>query len=111
MKYSAVNMVQLLRWVVLLVAQVALQGIRLNHLQVLHDQGSAVSLGVCAVVDLAFGQGVVGNAQLLVPYPLLLHHRGPGLLHLRQVLVVNVVERHQLGTLVVLVGRCMLVVV
>lgn len=101
---------RLLRWVVLLVPQVALQGIVFNHLHVLQDQRSAVSLGIDAVVLFTPSQCLVGDSELLVSDPLFSHHRSSGLLDLGVVLVVDVVKRHQLWSRVLFVRGYMLVV-
>lgn len=99
-------MYTLLRRVVLLVSQVSLQWVGFNHLHVLQYQRSAVFLGVGAVVLLAFSQSVMGDSQLFVSDPLFSHHGLSGLLHLVKVLVVDVIERHQLVSLVVLISGC-----
>lgn len=96
-------MYRLQRRIVLLVTQVSLQRIRLNHLHVLQDQWSAVLLGVDAVVLLALSQSLVRDSQRLIADPLLSHHRGSGKVNLREVLVVDVVEGNQLWSSVVLV--------
>lgn len=97
-------MYTLLRRVVLLVSQVTLQWVGFNHLHVLQYQRSAVFLGIGAVVLLTLSQGIMGNSQLLVSDPLFSHHRLSRLLHLVKVLVVDVIEGHQLVSLVVLVS-------
>lgn len=102
---------RLLRWVVLLVPQVALQGVVLDHLHVLQDQRSAVSLGIDSMVLLALSKGLVSDSELLVSDPLFSHHRSSGLLDLGVVLVVNVIERHQLWSRVVFVRGCLLVLI
>lgn len=72
-----------------------------DHLHVLEDQRAAVLLRVLLVVLLALSQCFVGGSHLVGPDPLFSQHRLSRRRHLVELQVVNVVKRHQLGSLVV----------
>lgn len=94
---------RLLGWIVLLVAQVALQWVGFKHLHVLQHQRSAVLLRIFTVVLLALSQCLVGNSQRVCSDPLFSHHRFSGLLHVGELFVVNIVKRNQFWPFMILV--------
>lgn len=96
----------LFRGVVLLIAEVTLHAVVLNHLHVLQNQRTAVLLGVHLVVVATLSQGVVGGANSVCLDPLLAQHGLSGISNLVKLAVVDVVKRHQLGSLVVFVIVC-----
>lgn len=93
----------LLQRVVLLVAQVPLHRVRLDHLQVFQDQRTAVSLCIFAVVLAALAQRLVGHTERLCANPLFSEHRLSRLVDIGEALVVNIVKGDEFWPLVAVV--------
>ena len=86
--------------IVLLVSQVTLDTVVLNHLHVLQYQRSAVFLCVVFVILSTLSQCLVRHSQRLCSDPLLPQHRISGLLNIGKIGVVDVIERDKLVSFV-----------
>ena len=97
----------LLQRVILLVSQVSLDGISLDHPHVFQDQRTAISLGIISVVLFALAQRLMGYTERLVANPLFSKHGLSGLVDIGEVFVIDIVKRHEVWPLVpFVVAQC-----